>query len=464
MEIRIIDYLNELNTFSEEIDNKDIILEYVTLNDIEHPINSELSCLFINIINQNIYYIIPIKHSECLNLINIEQIIDILNQCKNIYTYNKKSLLQVIKLSINKKIYDLNLMYYLRYNDEYYANNDELYIQYNTSSRLIYNTEPFKYNYYIPLSRLIEYGVDLINNDLKIYNSRLKNIENTDYYIFYNDLILETLTKLENNGIYCDKNVLKEVYGEEYLYLNKNNMLYSQYNIYTNTGRPSNRFGNINFSALNKEDDSRKIIQSRFDQEGMLMEIDFDAYHLNLIALMMNYKKPNDITFHEYLGRQYFNKSKLTEQEYKESKQQSFKIIYGGHAKEFLNILYFFEINNYINKIWNEFEREGMIVSKESKKILYKENYSDMHGSKFFNYLIQLFEFEFTINKLIKKILEIDCYKSKIILYNYDSCLFDININEKDYLLKIKQLFDSINIQYKIKAGSNYSKMKSILN
>ena len=32
---------------------------------------------------------------------------------------------------------------------------------------------------------------------------------------------------------------------------------YTEYNLYTSTGRPSNKFGGVNFAALNKEDGSR---------------------------------------------------------------------------------------------------------------------------------------------------------------------------------------------------------------
>ena len=69
-------------------------------------------------------------------------------------------------------------------------------------------------------------------------------------------------------------------------------MVYSEYNPYTATGRPSNRFGGLNFAALNKKDGSRKKFISRYGKEGMLVEMDYDAYHLRLIGDEVNYKFP----------------------------------------------------------------------------------------------------------------------------------------------------------------------------
>ena len=43
-------------------------------------------------------------------------------------------------------------------------------------------------------------------------------------------------------------------------YRQQDGMFYSEYNLFTSTGRPSNRFGGINFAALNKKDGSRETV------------------------------------------------------------------------------------------------------------------------------------------------------------------------------------------------------------
>ena len=60
-------------------------------------------------------------------------------------------------------------------------------------------------------------------------------------------------------------------------------MEYTQYNMFTTTSRPSNTFGGINYAALPKDGDVRKRFISRFDG-GKLYQLDFDGYHIRLIA------------------------------------------------------------------------------------------------------------------------------------------------------------------------------------
>ena len=74
---------------------------------------------------------------------------------------------------------------------------------------------------------------------------------------------------IEKNGIKADKNCYIEYYKDkltnpEYnLYKGK---LYTQYNLYTTTSRPSNTFNNINFAALNKDNGERKCYKPEFDK------------------------------------------------------------------------------------------------------------------------------------------------------------------------------------------------------
>ena len=79
-------------------------------------------------------------------------------------------------------------------------------------------------------------------------------------YDTYNNKVLTNLQRIESNGLQTT-----------------DGMVYSEYNPYTATGRPSNRFGGMNFAALNKKDGSRKKFISRHGRDGMLVEMDYDA-------------------------------------------------------------------------------------------------------------------------------------------------------------------------------------------
>ena len=64
---------------------------------------------------------------------------------------------------------------------------------------------------------------------------------------------------------------------------------------------------------------------------------------------------------------------------------------------------------------------------------------ANMNKTKLFNYSIQLMETERNMKMMNKLIPMLDSYKSKLILYNYDSLLFDFCMDDKlDFLRSIK--------------------------
>ena len=67
-----------------------------------------------------------------------------------------------------------------------------------------------------------------------------------------------------------------------------------------------------------------------------------------------------------------------------------------------------------------------------------------MNPNKLFNYMIQLMETENNIKILNELLPKIKNYNSKIILYNYDSFLFDFDVkNDKiDYLKEVKVILE----------------------
>ena len=82
---------------------------------------------------------------------------------------------------------------------------------------------------------------------------------------------------------------------------------------------------------------------------------------------------------------------------------------------------------------------------------------------KLFNYLIQAYETEVNI----KKILLIQDYlynkKTKLVLYGYDSFLFDFSKNDGvEILTEIKDILERENQLTKSKMGLNYGDMKDI--
>jgi len=255
----------------------------------------------------------------------------------------------------------------------------------------------------------------------------------------YNDEVLDNLTYIERNGLYTTEDTA-----------------YSEYNIYTSTGRPSNRFGGTNFAALNKKDGSRKPYVSRF-KTGVLVEMDYDAYHLRLIANKIDYQFPQG-SVHEHMSRFYGV-------DYEEAKKLSFQYLYGFIPHDVVQMNpYFSKVHDYIEELWKEYNSKEFIVSDIYNRRLYKKNLIDMNANKLFNYTIQLMETENNMRALTRLIPKIEDYKSKLILYSYDSFLLDFNMEDGlDYLKKVKEILEQDG-KYPVKVswGLNYHEMKDI--
>jgi hypothetical protein len=84
-----------------------------------------------------------------------------------------------------------------------------------------------------------------------------------------------------------------------------------------------------------------------------------------------------------------------------------------------------------------------------------------MNAQRLFNYYIQAFETEYNI-ELISKLFELlENRKTRLILYVYDSFLFDFAQEDgKELFLSIKDLISS-NFPAKVKYGFTYSSLKA---
>ena len=118
---------------------------------------------------------------------------------------------------------------------------------------------------------------------------------------------------------------------------------------------------------------------------------------------------------------------------------------------------------NYINKKWNEINTHNLVSTDIYRRKLLFKNYEDLNRNKVFNYLIQALETESNI----KKILKIQDYlynkNTKLVLYGYDSFLFDFSQQDGVETLKdIKSILEENKHYTKAKMGFNYGEMKDI--
>ena len=300
-----------------------------------------------------------------------------------------------------------------------------------------------KLNEIIPITKHKEYCD-------KVFDKMKESFSSVCDYEYHTDVI-KAFSSIEKNGVKVSDDVC-DIFDERVRKHISDGKLYSQYNLWTTTGRPSNSFGSVNFAALPPE--KRKAIISENDY---LVEWDFDAYHLRLIADLVGYDKFDEQSVHAYLSAWYGCT-------YEESKQKTFKLLYGGIDRETrFKVPFFDKVYDYINSKWDEINKNNCIYTDIYKRKLTYNNYQDLNKNKLFNYLIQAYETESNI----KKILSIQDYlldkKTKLVLYGYDSFLFDFSKQDGVETLKdIKSILEEGKHFTKSKMGLNYGEMKDI--
>jgi len=265
------------------------------------------------------------------------------------------------------------------------------------------------------------------------------NLTTSTPWLFYKNKLIPYFRKIEDSGLYTPD-------GYEH----------THYNIYTKTGRPSNSNGGVNYAALNKDDGSRTRFKSRFEG-GKLIEFDYDAYHLRLISTLIEYDAPDD-SFHTHMAKLYYDKDDITDDEYKQSKSISFTMLYGGIADEYSNVTFFKLIDEYIERLWVSYISNGYIETPIAERRLSGDNFDDMNPRKLFNYLIQAYETEMNVLILTELFDILSPLESKLVLYTYDSFLFDTKKTD----IYIKELIKSkLQFPSRCSVGNHYGYMKA---
>ena len=292
-------------------------------------------------------------------------------------------------------------------------------------------------NFVIPLMKHLEYCQDLFTN----YKENIGD----EYNEFYSDAN-KVFADVERVGLRV--NPLRVPAGQSDN-VSKDHLMFTNYNVLTPTGRPSNTYDGLNFAAMNKSDGSRKLITSRYDE---LIEFDFDAYHVRLVGKLIGYNF-GDESVHEHF-------SKLYNVSYEDSKTMTFKYMYGGVPDDIAkNHEFFGKVKKYYTNLWSRFKRDKVLLTD-----IYNRRISldakDFYPSKLFNYMIQSLETERNILVLKSLLKETKNFESKLVLYHYDSFLFDYNNNDGDKFVEIVQKeLQRDGFPVKMKRGKDYDEL-----
>jgi hypothetical protein len=394
-------------------------------NDLEkHPMNNELSFLFIRLGNTD--FILIYNHID-----GKSQQIDLSTSTQPKWVLNKKGLLQMDTNIQN--LFDISTHTFFEESRLLELKNEEKQFI-NHYSRMGIRDNLGK------IAPLMKWG-----EHLKSFVDSLTLPTPTPSWI--NNDVIPLLSDIERFGVRVDEKKFIDRWPQATKHL-KDTTLYTEYNPYTITSRPSNRYGGINFSALNKKDGTRDVFVPK--ENSIFLQMDYDAYHPRIIGKLIDYELPKT-SVHQWLADQYGVP-------YDESKGITFQLLYGGIPEEFDEIPYYKGVREFIEKLWSKSTEVGYLQTQHRRIPL--SSIEGVNPQKLFNYLLQATETELNMG-IMKKVVEfIKQTKIELTLYTYDSFLFSYPLDTpKEDAKKLKEIIESFGFPIKADWGTDYGKL-----
>lgn len=409
-------------------------IELVTLSEHSHPKLTSPCVIYYNDFEKG--YILSINHSETFSL-PFEEVKNFLKDIPKVYLLDKKKHSYYLDLP---QAVDLN---FTMLDVQGKMDNTQCYTPVHVDFY-----EKYKYsnvvNIYIPVTKHYE-RCECMFDTVKKYVGQESNVEWLNKYV-------ESYKWVEEQGLFTESKLFDKyfepVWKERSI---DKGVIYTNYNLYNTTFRPTNAFNGVNFLAFNKENGSRAAFVPENDA---FIEFDFDGYHLRLVANEFGLEIPSDISIHNYLGSFYFGKSELTPEEYQESKKITFRQLYNGVEKRYQHIPFYQKVSESVNKMWSEYESTGYLTLPTGRKIIVENG----NPQKIFNYYIQCLETVNNVRKLSELRETLKDKHSKVRLVVYDSILLDYSAEDGlETLVSVKNILESGNYKIKAKKGLDYN-------
>ena len=427
--IKIVENIGEISELMEKLETESSIWYPLWVDNDKHPQNTHISFLLVQTPTER--YILPHQHTDSLSL-SKSVIEGVLNTTGEKWVFQKKKLLQSFQ-NLREGLNDVDTTHFLKTGET---------IDY--SQQLQQLVAPYLHKGYkediiqsIPILKLAE-AVE--PQFLKCTNQKSKT------YNWYNDVFLPTLSDIEQYGVRVDREKFIDRWPQAQKQLSSDNLVYTEYNPFTVTGRPSNRHGGVNYAALNKTDGSREC----FVSDGIFLQMDYNAYHPRLIAKLIGFDVP-DGNMHQWLADQYGCGID-------ESKGITFQLLYGGIDAEFRQIPYFDKVADYIDELWIETQRNGYLQTPHREIPL--SWIEQPNAQKVFNYLLQAVETEMNVEVMRKVLDYIKGSGIRFCLYTYDSFLFDVPTGiDKNIIRGLKEIIEGSGFPVKANWGLDYGKL-----
>lgn len=399
----------------EELNNKNFIA--IPIIDAQsHFSFEEITAIYMLDFDNDDEFVININHPDMQTYIGNS----IKLNCNLLFTANKKTL-------YHKNIITSNSI-------------DANFFIYPATHKQFDLTDYIPTHYYLYRSRFVDWKTYPLSILIKMCQRAAYDLKEciNPYSFFIHDLKLfdslyyDTLFKTELNTIEFDYD-----------------LIYSNYNPYTLTNRPTNSSFGINLSALSKKDNTRAKLKSSANKK--LVQFDYASFHVYLLTKMLNFNLPIDRDIYIFLNEKYQFSSEIDRSKIK---LDFFKYIYGIKVYDTeISLL----INEFKNELLHFFNENGYVHSFFlNRKVFYQYN-TEVQSNKLFNYYLQNAETEYNLLKIAKLYELIKNTDINILLYTYDSFLLEIPENKLHMVEIIKQLLEEDNIPVTIQIGDTYA-------
>lgn len=393
-----------------------------------HPAIQDPICLYVRDTGSKKGFLINISHPEGLAL-EADKVRNVLTAAKLIYTLDRKAFNYFY---FTDKSVDLNFIEHKK------ATNTSAHNFYSQKYHAISELGSI-----IPVVKHYEQCEDLFEEVQSLFKQYQPNQ-------YYQDLT-DAFWFVERNGLKINSAFEKYFELERPFLSRTKTYTFSNYNLYTTTGRPSNTFNTLNYAALNKDNGCRSVFIPRND---FLLEIDLTAYHPTLIAGLVGYESPTGDIYKDFAQEFALDRA--------EAKNLVFRQLYGNIYDQYKDFEFFKLTKSFVEQLWANYMESGEAIGIISGQKFSAKKLENMNPAKLFNYIIQNLE---TANNVavLKDILTIlNGKKTKMILYTYDAFLFDFSKEEKFVLQEVLSIFSQRNLNVKISHGPNYDSLQSL--
>ena len=397
---------------------KEAFIEIIPYDYREHPCQNQICAVYIRPLESTKGFIIPYNHSETFK-IDINKAEKIIEKFDKIYVRDKKEFLHYYPI---QTLFDITL-----HCPTYIPEQTPTHYHFHKNNQNAYNASIL-----IPIVKHYEYCEKIFNNVKSHINDQINEFYNNDATMVFN--------AIERNGIRINRREF-----EKNFYVPNSDFVFTQFNFKTLTRRPSNKFKKVNYAALKKDNGERK---SFIPNNDLFVELDISAYHPTLLAHLVHYKFNTD-DIHEAF-------SKMYGVDYKTAKEITFKQLYGGIFKEYKELEFFKEVQKYIDELWQKFQSDGYIEVPISKWKFKRDELENMNPQKLLNYLLQGLETAMNVRILWEIMKVLKGKNTKVVLYTYDSFLFDLDKSEKDTFNLILKIFEKYKLTTKMNYGTDY--------